>query len=74
MFVTIKKYRELEEKYKTLELLKVPQNHEERIAELEIKIAKLWSMLTEVSPTGREKLSKFGRRFGGQSRSFLSHQ
>lgn len=70
MFVTIKKYKELEDKYRVLELSKVPQNHEERIAELEIKISKLWSMLTETTVTGKDKLSKFGRRFGGQSKTF----
>ena len=72
MFVSLKKYKELEDKYKSLELMRVPQNHEERIAELEIKIAKLWSLLIEVTPTGKERLSKFGRRFGGMSKHALS--
>jgi len=67
MFVTKKKYEELEAKYKELELMRVPEKHEERIAELEIKMAKLWSMLLEVSPSGKDKISKFGRRFGGQA-------
>lgn len=66
MFVTKKAYQELENKYKELQLLRVPQNHEERIAELEVKIAKLWLLLTEQSQTGKDRLSKFGRRFGGQ--------
>jgi len=68
MFVTKKKYDELESKYKALELIRIPEKHEERIAELEVKIAKLWSMLTEISATGKEKLSKHGRRFGNPNR------
>lgn len=36
-----------------------------RLAELEVKMAKLWSLLTETTPNGREKLSKLGRKFGG---------
>ncbi len=39
-----------------------------RIAELELKMSKLWSMLLETTPTGKEKLSKFGRKFGGMSK------
>lgn len=73
MFVTLKKYKELEEKYKTLELTRVPLNHEERIAELEIKMSKLWGLLIEKNIKGEDKLSKFGRRFGGQNKSFLSN-
>lgn len=42
-----------------------------RLADLEVKMAKLWSMLVETTPAGKEKLSKFGRRFGGQSKGFL---
>lgn len=43
-----------------------------RVAELEVKMAKLWGMLTTVTPTGEEKLSKTGKRFGGKSRHLLS--
>lgn len=40
-----------------------------RIAELELKMSKLWNMLIEISPTtGKEKLTKFGRKFGGKSK------
>ena len=39
-----------------------------RLADLEVKMAKLWSLLVETTPLGKEKLSKIGRRFGGQSR------
>lgn len=35
-----------------------------RVAELELKMSKLWSMLIETSSTGKEKLTRFGRRFG----------
>jgi hypothetical protein len=42
-----------------------------RIADLEVKMAKLWSLLVEQTPLGKDKLSKFGRRFGGQARSKL---
>ena len=35
----------------------------DRLAELEIKMAKLWDLLTEKTPTGREKVSKFGKGF-----------
>ena len=72
MFVTTKKYKELEDKYKALELQRVPINHEERIAELEIKMSKLWSMLTEISPTGKERLNKQGRMFGGKSKHLMT--
>jgi hypothetical protein len=71
MFVALKKYKELEEKYKTLEMARIPVNHEERIAELEIKMAKLWNLLLEKSLKGEDKLTKFGRRFGGTNKSFL---
>jgi len=43
-----------------------------RVAELEVKMAKLWTMLTTVTPNGQEKLSKAGKRFGGKSRHLLS--
>ncbi len=36
----------------------------ERIAELEIKISKLWGMLVSYTPTKQEKLSKHGKAFG----------
>jgi peptidoglycan hydrolase CwlO-like protein len=39
-----------------------------RIADLEVKMAKLWALLVETTPMGKEKLSKFGRRFGGKSK------
>lgn len=39
-----------------------PADLEERIAELEVKMKKLWDLLTEKSITGHEKLSKSGKR------------
>ncbi len=39
----------------------------ERIADLEVKMAKLWGLLTEQNAYGKEKLTKFGRKFGGQA-------
>lgn len=37
-----------------------------RLADLEVKMAKLWGILLETTPNGKEKASKFGKRFGGQ--------
>lgn len=37
----------------------------ERIADLEVKMAKLWMLLTEKNAYGKDKLTKFGRKFGG---------
>lgn len=39
-----------------------------RVAELELKMSKLWNMLLETTPTGKDKLTRFGRKFGGASR------
>lgn len=51
---------------------KLEKDAYERLADLEVKMAKLWSMLTEVNPiTNKEKLSKFGRRFGGKAKSIF---
>ena len=65
---------DLQKKYAEL-LAKSPVSTTEyanRIADLEIKMAKLWGMLIEQSPrTGKDKLSNEGKRFGGQSRSLL---
>lgn len=45
-----------------------PGKMEERVAELEVKMAKLWNALLEVKPgTGKEGLTKLGRRFGGKT-------
>lgn len=47
---------------------KKADGHAERIADLEIKMGKLWGMLTDKTPAGGDKLSKYGRMFGGKSR------
>jgi len=49
------------------------KEEKERLADLEVKMAKLWSLLIEQTPNGRDKLSKFGRRFGGQSKGLLQN-
>lgn len=36
-----------------------------RVADLEVKMAKLWGLLVEQTPRKQDKLSKYGRRFGG---------
>lgn len=36
----------------------------ERLAELEVKMSKLWGMLVSYTPTKQEKLSKHGKAFG----------
>lgn len=42
-----------------------------RMADVEVKMAKLWSMLTETTPRNKEKLSRFGKMFGGQNKDKL---
>lgn len=50
-----------------------PPSINERIADLEIKMTRLWNLLTETSPmTQKTKLSRFGRMFGGKSKGFES--
>ena len=50
---------------------KLEKDAYERLADLEVKMAKLWSMLLEVDKFGKEKLSKYGKRFGGQSKHLI---
>ncbi len=43
-----------------------------RVSEIELKMAKLWSLLVDVSPyTNKEKLTKFGRKFGGRAKDHI---
>jgi len=35
-----------------------------RLADLEVKMAKLWGILLETTPSGKDKASKFGKKFG----------
>jgi len=59
--------REIEEMKEKKPATEKP-SHEERIVELECKLAKLWSALIEVKPgTGKEGLTKLGRTFGGKA-------
>jgi len=63
--LTEKKYAEL--------LTKSPASTQEfanRLADLEVKMGKLWALLLEQDKRGNDKLSKFGRRFGGQAKKF----
>jgi len=59
----IKDLQELEAQKESKPLSK--DNHE-RLAELEVKMAKLWGLLTEKDLRGKEKLSRQGRLFGGR--------
>jgi len=53
------------------ELTKKPDKLEkdvyERLADLEVKMAKLWDALLTTTETGKTKVTKLGRRFGGSS-------
>ena len=48
-----------------------PPEYAARLADLEIKMAKLWSILIESTPAGKDKLSKYGKRFGGMCKERL---
>lgn len=43
---------------------KIDKDTHERIAELEVKMAKLWSILLESDARGKDKATKLGRLFG----------
>jgi hypothetical protein len=45
----------------------------ERLADLEIKMSKLWSLLLETNQIGKEKLTKFGKLYGGKAKITLGH-
>jgi len=55
------------------ELAKKPDKLErdvyERLADLEVKMGKLWTLLLEETPNKKTKLSKFGRLFGGRAKA-----
>lgn len=54
------------------ELEKSPNSQlQARVADLEVKMSKLWSLLVEQTPRKQDKLSKYGRRFGGAARDKL---
>jgi len=48
---------------------KMDKDSYERIADLEVKMAKIWAILIEVNTlTGKEKITKIGKKiFGGRS-------
>lgn len=58
------KIAELEERLKKDQN---PKDTQERLAELEVKMNKLWTLLTTTTPNGQDKLSKYGKMFGGKS-------
>lgn len=62
---------EMEKLRESLEKKPLPENFHDRLADLEVKMSKLWLMLTEKTPNGREKLSRYGRMFGGSARDKL---
>ncbi len=41
----------------------VTPSEEKRLADLEVRMAKLWAILLEETPTGKEKITKFGKNF-----------
>lgn len=76
---TQRKLALLEENLKVLQVNvqqkpdKLEKDAYERLADLEVKMARLWGLLTEELPSGKTKLSKFGRKFGGASTSMLGN-
>lgn len=57
----------LEAKLETLKETKtISEQDKDTLAELSIKMAKLWALLLEKTPNGKEKLSKTGKRYGGK--------
>jgi hypothetical protein len=42
-----------------------------RLADLEVKMAKLWSLLVEQTPRGQDRLTRYGKVFGGKSKGLL---
>lgn len=64
---------EIQELQQEIERLKkrpeYPPSINERIADLEIKMTRLWNLLTETNPISQKtKLSKYGKMFGGGSK------
>lgn len=48
---------------KTPKETNIPKEHSERLAELEVKMLKLWGLLTEETAQGKTKLSKQGKTY-----------
>jgi len=57
---------EIENKINLIQLSPTAQ-FQDRLAEIEVKTAKLWSLLTEKTDRGKDRLSKYGRMFGGKA-------
>lgn len=49
---------------------KLEKDAYERIADLEVKMAKLWDALLHTTETGKVKPTRLGRKFGGNSQIF----
>lgn len=58
------KIAELEER---LQRDKNPKDTQERLAEVEVKLSKLWALLTTQTPNGQDKLNRYGKMFGGKA-------
>lgn len=58
--------KEIEKISQEKESKPLSKDNHERLAELEVKVAKLWGLLTEKDLRGKEKLSRMGRMFGGK--------
>ena len=50
----------------------LPPSINERLLDVELKLAKLWKLLIDTTPTGQDKLNKFGRKFGGRAAVMLN--
>lgn len=50
---------------------KLDKDAYERLADLEVKMAKLWGLLVETNAYGKDKLTKHGKFFGGAMRGSL---
>ena len=47
-------------------------NFEDRLSSLETKFSKFWNLIIEQTPTGKDKISKHGKRiFGGAQKGLL---
>jgi len=62
----------------TIQLMQLQQKKPEsnaelanRVADLEVKMSKLWTLLTETNVQGKDKLSKYGKVFGGKSKGLV---
>ncbi len=47
----------------------VTKEYAERLADVEVKVAKLWTLLVEATPKGKDRLTSYGKVFGGKARN-----